>query len=502
VRVRRLVAAALTGALLATAGCDRAEPRATEEWAGAVDQWVTNAQAAARAGVPNLSAFLHRDVVVDRRASLEGLAEGRDAALSLYRVLMREDPERDIRRSPYLAPEGLLLLAHASRSQPDSGADTALLLTLGAEGMEREESLLSVLSGRWRASVWRNGAVPKDWEPLEVIAERLLAVWARGDTAAVRALYADDAVVRDGLLDVHLAGVQAIERAAHITTPLQLATLQDLGGPAVFGAAPPLSPTFDRAVVVLETSGGRCPGSVAVSLRLDAAGRVAEETRYRSLDDLRRCLPAAQRPSGWWSHLSVPGPVPLTRTGTAHVDGGGEIEVYNGTPALQQLLEWALGRFQRAGLPLPRAASVTFYAAARDKCAGYRGLAAGEGFTDITLCFGEAEACRDDSCPPWATATRQLVLHELAHTWLSQNLADEDEDGFGDAVGLAWDERHDPWARRAMERAAETLAWGLDDWQVAVREFGSPSADRLARDFAQLTGAQPLSRPRASGAAD
>jgi hypothetical protein len=497
VRGRRVLVAALAAALLA-AGCDDGRPPveepAGEQWAGAVDQWLTNWQAAGRAGVPNLSAFLAPDVVIDRRGSAEGVAEGRDAALSLYRVLLRRDPERELRGPAYLAPTGVVALEHASLAQPDSGADSALLLTLGADGLEREESLLSVLTGRWRTSVWPNGSVLDDWEPLEALADRWVAVWAQGETSAAEALYAPDAVVTDGLLGMRLEGVPAVEQAAHVTTPLRVAMLPDLGGPAVFGAAPPLSPAFDRALLVLEGDDGRCPGRVAVSVRLDATGRITNEDRYHRVDDARRCLPSAARSSGWWAHLSVPGPVPQTRTGTV-MAGGKEVEIYNGTPALQQLVDWAVGRFQRAGLPVPRPASVTFYEAAPDECQGYGGLASGEGLTEISVCFGEARACPDEPCPPWSTPARQLVLHELGHTWLSQNLDDEDRERFSGTVGLTWADLDEPWERRAIERAAETVAWGLDEWRVPVRDFGSPSPERLADDFRILTGAAPLARP-------
>lgn len=174
-------------------------------------------------------------------------------------------------------------------------------------------------------------------------------------------------------------------------------------------------------------------------------------------------------------------------TGTLQV-GTQVVEIRNGAPGLQALVAWALDRFAKAGLAVPTPRSVTFSPYERKQCHGYAGLTTGPGLRPITLCFGEADACPVRPCPPWAARTRQLVLHELAHTWMSQHLDPQRRRRYLDEVGMTWWTEDAPWERRGVERAAETLVWALDGRSHGLTRFGSPDPGEVTHEFGVLTG--------------
>jgi hypothetical protein len=481
------VVVAVTAACSVTGHSDRDG----DVWAGNVDRWLRNSQAALRAGIPNLSAFLSPDVVIDHSGTAEGHAVGRDAALSLYRVLQLRDPDRALRLPAYVSPAGAVVLSHWALPPPVRGQDAALAMTFSAAGLQRQESALSVDSGRRRLATWRTGALARDWRPLEVIADRYVSAWSEGDRGAATALYDSAVAVHDRLQGMRVDGLGSVLRRLDTTTDMQLDRLPNAGGPAVFGVTTPLRDSFDQAVLLVTVNDdGNCPGHVAVVLELGPTGKVTSEERYHRLDDARRCLDPSGRPGGWWDRLNVPAPIPLERTGSVRA-GRAVIEIWNGTAELRQLIGWALDRYTHAGMPLPRPESITFYPAAPEQCSGYAGLASGPRLTEINLCFGAEQACPRGTCPPWSERSRHLVLHELAHTWMSQYLDDARRQRYVEAVDMRWWDRDDPWDRRAIERAAETIAWGLDAERAPVREFGSPSDERLAEEFRLLTAADP-----------
>jgi hypothetical protein len=476
--------------LLAVVACSTSPPadRDADRWARNVDRWLLNSQAATRAGIPNLSAFLTPDVVIDHSGTAEGEAHGRDAALSLYRILQLRDPARTLRLPAYLSPDGVVALSRWTLAPPVGRQDAVLMMWFSRLGLSRQESALSVDSGRRRLETWRTGALARDWTPLERIAERYVATWTGDERSGASTLYTRDAQLHDGLVGVRAAGLAAVRRQIGIGARMRLDRLPGLGGPAVFGVTTPLHDTFDRAVLLVTVGDGTgCPGHVAVVLDLDPSGRVASETRYHRLDDARRCLEPAERPNGWWDRLNVPAAAPLERTGTVRT-GAASVEIWNGSEELEALVRWALGRYVAAGMPVPRPASITFHPVARDQCGGYAGIASGPRLTEINLCFGAEQACPSGRCPPWSQGARRLVLHELAHTWMSRWLPHTRRDRYVEAVGLRWWHRADPWDRRGIERAAETIAWGLDAESATLREFGSPGDDRLAEEFRLLTG--------------
>ncbi len=163
--------------------------------------------------------------------------------------------------------------------------------------------------------------------------------------------------------------------------------------------------------------------------------------------------------------------------------GGPSLVVRNGTPEQRTLLDWAVGRFQEAGLELPRLA-VSFHD--RDGCDGNLGsLGVAGGRYRLKTCAGGG-------------ALRQNLLHELAHAWdRSGGITDSTRSDFLAMRGLeSWRDSDEAWSRRGAEHAAEIVAWGLEvaQWAIpsAVADVGPQSPDDLGRAFTLLTGRPPL----------
>lgn len=148
-----------------------------------------------------------------------------------------------------------------------------------------------------------------------------------------------------------------------------------------------------------------------------------------------------------------------------------------------EMVAWARGRFQAAGLVPPRARFV-FYDDTR-KCRLRRGLFH-PGTRTIEIC----------------NLNRETLVHELAHAWVETNLTEEAKADFMRHRGLAtWNDHSVPWADRATEHAAEIVAWGVEEesrlisWmtpegQHTLRLLTIPDStpDVLAMSFQLLTG--------------
>jgi len=228
-------------------------------------------------------------------------------------------------------------------------------------------------------------------------------------------------------------------------------------------------------------------------------GLVAAETRYWPIDRARRCLPEDELPDGWWTDRPVPTTTvpPRTEDLDSETDplvvGDDIITVYNGTANLNRLLAWGRGRFEAAGLTPPPIVSATFTLYSEycdDIGARYRRT---DGGGDLSFCFGETLVCWDENCTHFRREVRRLVLHEMAHAWIDATLDEGAKQRFADHAGLdAWNDKSVFWDERAVEHAAETLAWGLMDRDLAVIQIGSPTAEQLTDDFRLLTGIDPL----------
>ena len=144
-----------------------------------------------------------------------------------------------------------------------------------------------------------------------------------------------------------------------------------------------------------------------------------------------------------------------------------EITFVDGTPEERRTVLDAVGLFGAAGLSLP-ALRVRLHPDGKAGCHGNMGYFAPTPPT-IDLCFDR----------------RFLALHELAHAWEWSNVSDDIRARFvvqSDAD--AWDGDDVPHSHRGVERAADTIAFGLLPGSLSLSEACDPMLD----GFALLTG--------------
>ena len=129
------------------------------------------------------------------------------------------------------------------------------------------------------------------------------------------------------------------------------------------------------------------------------------------------------------------------------------LSIESGTPTTEQsnLVAEAIAQFDDAGLQLP-AVQIEFYDG-NDGCRGHAGFFVAaprnpEPFIDrIAIC----------------SHNQLTLLHELAHVWMHHNLDDETKNAFTTHWGLdGWNNSHDAWGDRGVERAAQTIAFTLN----------------------------------------
>ena len=174
---------------------------------------------------------------------------------------------------------------------------------------------------------------------------------------------------------------------------------------------------------------------------------------------------------------------------------GATITIYNGTPALNDALEWGLQRFATAGLEVPQIRSVTFTVQS-DSCDDRRAhYLRTESGIKLEFCMDERSSCRDEDCTEILPGWSAVILHEIAHAWLDAHLDVIDTERFLDHVGLdTWRDPDLPWVQNGLEHAADTIAWGLMDRDIEMLRIGQPTSDELAEGFAILTGIDLLPR--------
>jgi hypothetical protein len=146
------------------------------------------------------------------------------------------------------------------------------------------------------------------------------------------------------------------------------------------------------------------------------------------------------------------------------------------TPAQEQIVRWAIGRFQSAGLTLP-AVEVYFH----DDPVRCRGNSGYYVWGRLDLCLGEKDT-------PYVRAT---IVHELAHAWLDLNVSDETRSKFQRVRGLTtWNDDRQPWGLRGCEQAAEVIAWFLGPGLTPLIP-GHPDEADLDAGYRVLTGRLP-----------
>jgi hypothetical protein len=176
-------------------------------------------------------------------------------------------------------------------------------------------------------------------------------------------------------------------------------------------------------------------------------------------------------------------------TGTIETDAG-DILVYNGSDSQTALVEWALGRYATAGLPVPAPRSVAFPPSVN--CVLHAGLAIDTGAgVDIQLCFDEAETCSGGECAA-TTDAQSTLLHELGHVWTVQYLDDATRAAFLEVRELeAWSAPGVSRDELGTEHAAEILAWALLESDTWPARLPDNDCEDLAAGYRILTGMDP-----------
>ena len=162
------------------------------------------------------------------------------------------------------------------------------------------------------------------------------------------------------------------------------------------------------------------------------------------------------------------------------------IKIVAATARQVEHAEWALTRFEAAGLELP-SLTIVFHDDYQS-CGMREGVLriAGE---DVTI-----HECQNDP-----SRSRRSLLHELAHAWdhVGGSIDADTRTDFLTLRGLqSWDDDDLPWNQRGEEQAAEIIAWGLMDQSAliptSVGDRGAQDTLGLATAFILLTGIRPL----------
>lgn len=142
------------------------------------------------------------------------------------------------------------------------------------------------------------------------------------------------------------------------------------------------------------------------------------------------------------------------------------------TPHQLELAKWAVRRFEAAGLH-PPSVEIEFH---RDPsgCAGHMGLAT-KGHVDICTTLVNA-------------MSRRVLLHELGHLWLDQNVGADVRARFLQVRGLrSWNASSDPWELRGYEQGAEIISWVIGE-RILSAQIPDNDPSALDAAFEILTG--------------
>jgi len=165
--------------------------------------------------------------------------------------------------------------------------------------------------------------------------------------------------------------------------------------------------------------------------------------------------------------------VALPRDADASVEVWPGVRIYGPTAEQIDLGRWAARRFESGGLRTPDV-EIHFH----ERASACRGN------------FGRARLGRIDVCAPDAM-TQRVLLHEMSHVWLDQNVNDSVRERFLVLRGLgSWNSASDPWELRGHEQGAEILSWSLSACALTPL-IPDSDPERLTAAFELLTGAPP-----------
>lgn len=117
----------------------------------------------------------------------------------------------------------------------------------------------------------------------------------------------------------------------------------------------------------------------------------------------------------------------------------------------RELVDFALERFERAGLELPSDLRITF-PADKARCFDYGGV-----YVPSKV---EVRICRPSDT---------TIVHELAHAWIESTFSDRERMAFMELRGLDTWTGGAKWDERGAEQAAEVLTWALMDRDITFR---------------------------------
>jgi hypothetical protein len=142
-------------------------------------------------------------------------------------------------------------------------------------------------------------------------------------------------------------------------------------------------------------------------------------------------------------------------------------------------VDWALRRFRTAGLRNLPPLEVHLHRSS-EACNGGLGL----------YHMSRIDLCTKDSSEPYA---RRFALHEIAHAWTETNVAATTAHRFMEVRGVeAWNDERFPWKERGTEQAAEIIAWGLGEGEIAPLLSEPMRTAALADLYELLTGREPI----------
>ena len=157
---------------------------------------------------------------------------------------------------------------------------------------------------------------------------------------------------------------------------------------------------------------------------------------------------------------------------------GRETVIHAEAPEQRQMAEWALSRYEAAGLELP---PLIIEFPGRD-LAGCDGVPARVYLNQVPILI---RMCWNDAF---------IMLHELAHGWVFHSLPASKKASFmalrADVV--SWASPDVSWAQRGNEHAANVIAWGLLDTPFPISNTYPNDPDSLRAAFGHLTGTTPL----------
>jgi hypothetical protein len=83
---------------------------------------------------------------------------------------------------------------------------------------------------------------------------------------------------------------------------------------------------------------------------------------------------------------------------------------------------------------------------------------------------------------------RRILLHEMGHIWIDQNVSQAKRARFLELRGLrAWNDSTDPWEERGFEQGAEIMAWALGN-RILFAQIPANDPVQLGAGFELLTG--------------